>query len=431
MKITIHRGINQIGGCITEIESKSGSRIIIDLGHNLPKGDKESEDEYASDEAVEKLTEGVNDIFYTHNHGDHVELFQFVPEGKNQHIGPLALKMMKQRYEHMSYVEELKSGCEYKLEKLAKFKTYRVARPITAGDIKVTPFAVSHSATDSYMLVVECDGKRVLHTGDFREHGYTGGKLIDVIEKYGIAGNVDILITEGTNIGQADKKVMPEAEVQEEMLRVMKNYKNVFILSSSADADRLESIWSANKRRRYRPFVCDEYQKQVMASIAEARKGMGRYYQFDDNRVYPYRSGNEKLVNWMKKSGFTMMIRQTPKFQNYLDEILPWCNPEETCLIYSQFRGYIIPSHEAFSEKTKAFVDQFPHFEYAHTSGHASKETLVKICNAVNPKSAIIPIHKNAGEDFMALGVEQKFKDSIVETTCRIDEIEIIVKDTR
>ena len=148
MIITIHRGKNQIGGCITEIESKSGSRIIIDLGHNLPKGDKESEDEYASDEAVAKLTEGVSGIFYTHNHGDHVELFQFVPEGKNQYIGPLALIMMQQRYEHMSYVEEWKPDCEYKLEKLARFKTYSVARTINAGDIKVTPFAVSHSATD-------------------------------------------------------------------------------------------------------------------------------------------------------------------------------------------------------------------------------------------------------------------------------------------
>lgn len=44
MKITIHRGQNQIGGCITEIESGSGTRILIDLGHNLPEGDTPSED---------------------------------------------------------------------------------------------------------------------------------------------------------------------------------------------------------------------------------------------------------------------------------------------------------------------------------------------------------------------------------------------------
>ena len=31
MRITVHRP-NQIGGCITKIESKAGTRIIIDIG---------------------------------------------------------------------------------------------------------------------------------------------------------------------------------------------------------------------------------------------------------------------------------------------------------------------------------------------------------------------------------------------------------------
>ncbi len=208
----------------------------------------------------------------------------------------------------------------------------------------------------------------------------------------------------------------------------MKKYKNVFILASSADADRLESIWSANKRRRYRPFVCDNYQKQVMASIAEARKGMGRYYQFDVKKISSYNSNKESLVNWMKDKGFTMMIRRSDKFQGYLDEILPWCKPEETCLIYSQFRGYIIQSHEAFSEKTKAFVDQFPHFEYAHTSGHASKETLEKVCDVVNPKAAIIPIHKTAWADFKSLDISEELKSKVVENEIDIDGIRIEIK---
>ena len=38
MKLTLHR-TNQIGGCITEIESEAGTRIVIDLGHNMPKSD--------------------------------------------------------------------------------------------------------------------------------------------------------------------------------------------------------------------------------------------------------------------------------------------------------------------------------------------------------------------------------------------------------
>lgn len=35
MQITIHRGLAQIGGCITEIATKT-SRIFIDMGDNLP-----------------------------------------------------------------------------------------------------------------------------------------------------------------------------------------------------------------------------------------------------------------------------------------------------------------------------------------------------------------------------------------------------------
>lgn len=35
MQITIHRGINQIGGCITEISTQT-TRIFVDMGENLP-----------------------------------------------------------------------------------------------------------------------------------------------------------------------------------------------------------------------------------------------------------------------------------------------------------------------------------------------------------------------------------------------------------
>lgn len=46
MKITIHRGINQIGVCITEISTNT-TRILIDLGQNLPDGDGKVQDDFA------------------------------------------------------------------------------------------------------------------------------------------------------------------------------------------------------------------------------------------------------------------------------------------------------------------------------------------------------------------------------------------------
>ena len=41
MKVKIHRGTHQIGGCITEIESNKGTKIIIDIGENLPSKEQE------------------------------------------------------------------------------------------------------------------------------------------------------------------------------------------------------------------------------------------------------------------------------------------------------------------------------------------------------------------------------------------------------
>ena len=52
MEIIIHRGINQIGGCITEIATDT-TRIIIDLGQNLPDGEGVVQDDFANLEKIE------------------------------------------------------------------------------------------------------------------------------------------------------------------------------------------------------------------------------------------------------------------------------------------------------------------------------------------------------------------------------------------
>ncbi len=63
MQITIHRGIDQIGGCITEIATSS-TRILIDLGQNLPDNEGNVNDSLATREAIAKLTDGIDAILY-------------------------------------------------------------------------------------------------------------------------------------------------------------------------------------------------------------------------------------------------------------------------------------------------------------------------------------------------------------------------------
>ena len=93
MKITIHRGAHQIGGCITEIKSDN-AKILIDLGANLP----DSNAKELSETDVAELTQDTDAIFYTHYHGDHVGLFHLVPKTVPQYISKGAQEVMMCKY---------------------------------------------------------------------------------------------------------------------------------------------------------------------------------------------------------------------------------------------------------------------------------------------------------------------------------------------
>lgn len=421
MRITLHRP-NQIGGCITEIVSSKGTRIFVDLGHNLPKGDQESEDEYASEKAITDLIGDARAIFYTHIHGDHFELFRYVPDWIDQYIGPLAHEIIMTKYRHMSNATELKENCLKCLKKLELFKEYRKGRPITIDDITVTPFQVSHSSADSYMLKIKCDGKTILHTGDFRGHGYMGNGIYKVIDKFHIAGNVDILITEGTNVDNNTKSILPEYVLKKEFKEVFRQYKNTFIICSSTDADRLESIYSANKESVRRLFIVDTYQKDILCLIDKYAENEKLLYHFNIDDICSYSPSVEKMDNMMRCHGFVMLLRCSEKFQSYLEKILPWCKPEETCLVYSQYHGYIDKreGNTAFNQKLYDFVEQFRERgcfvkEDLHTSGHASKQDLVRLCEQVNPK-VIIPIHKDEKADFASI-----LSDELIARVCEYE----------
>ena len=97
INITIHRGANQIGGCITEIAT-TNTKIIIDLGNNLP-GNKVKE---LTIEQVTQITADADAIFYTHYHGDHIGLFHLVPNDIPQYVGKGALEVIKCKYDTLS-----------------------------------------------------------------------------------------------------------------------------------------------------------------------------------------------------------------------------------------------------------------------------------------------------------------------------------------
>ena len=51
-------------------------------------------------------------------------------------------------------------------------QTVTIGKP--GEEIRVTPYIVDHSAYEAWMLLVETPDKVILHTGDYRGHGYIG-----------------------------------------------------------------------------------------------------------------------------------------------------------------------------------------------------------------------------------------------------------------
>lgn len=428
MTITIHRGINQIGGCITEIASASGTKILIDLGHNLPEGENRDNDQLDKAENIDPILDGVSAVFYTHSHGDHVGFEASVDEkGIPQYIGRLSKKLLLLQRGNILFYHPTP---ELRVSKKAidNFITYKANKPVKIGDITVTPYYVSHSAPDAYMFIVECDGRTILHTGDFRDHGYRGIGLEPTIKKFIAPRNVDVLVIEGTMLGRDDGRMISEETLYEQLTELMRKYKYVFVMCTSQDADRISSINHAVATVGGRRMLVDGYQYNVLKAF-EDELGQGNFIRYQYKRKHYFRKDWSNVLDKDCKRGFAMLVRNNRNFKKSLDEMMPLLDKKQCCLVYSQFKGYILPEHSAFQQGTYDFTNAYDwHFEYLHTSGHASKETLANVCNLLYPRLAIIPIHREKGSDFRELEITEGLKKRVTTMSTTINNVEIIIK---
>lgn len=295
MRITIHRGIDQIGGCITEIATDK-AKIIIDLGQNLPDGEGVVNDEFANLDAIEKITKDIDAIFYTHYHGDHLGLFHLVRNSITQYIGKVAKRVALCKHQRLSFIKDRKEQSEKEIARIEAMQSFESQQMIKVGDIKIIPYFVSHSAYDAYMFLIEANGTRILHTGDFREHGYLGKGLLPTIEKLILKqGEVDFLITEGTMLARLDERVRHENELKREVVELMKQYKNVFVLCSSTDMERLATFHAANQEMNSRPFVCDDFQQSVLEIFSDTAGKKSALFDF--GKPYNFWKDNVKLIS--------------------------------------------------------------------------------------------------------------------------------------
>lgn len=413
MQIVIHRGTHQIGGCITEINTEI-SRIIIDFGANLPGTENTSSktDEQLVEEVFGQKT--CNAVLFSHYHGDHYGMYKKIPWGIPLYIGATAKKILTVLTKRLDTISEEKG-----LPIIESMHTYGIGQWMDFGDIRVRPLLVDHSALDSYMFLIEAAGKRILFTGDYREHGITGenSRFERMLKEY-VGNEIDILITEGTMLSRIHEphknKIITEKDLGIKAAEIFSRNENkyCFVLVSSTNLDSIMEFYHAIPNNR--AFVCDAYQAEIM-KIAMDDKGyyykeyrseyLGEIkrpiYLLGDMGEFCNTQGYYKAdIKRMKEKGFVMFVRananptvEKGRFEKVLDCFVK----DDPLIIYSMWEGYLQEKHK--DENLIKFIGDYRK-EHLHTSGHAYVDTIKKVIEMVNPKT-IIPMHTECADEFM------------------------------
>lgn len=377
MKLCIHRGTHQIGGIAAEIATET-TRILIDMG-----------DELSLDPGFVSAPlhiPGVTDangrcdaVLFTHYHGDHTGQMLRIRPDIPLYAGALAKDIMRLSSAHSWKKDEVLC------KRIETIRTFSAGMPFLIGDIQITPFGIDHSAVDSYLFLIEADGKCILYTGDFRLHGVRGKTMDKILDRR--IGKVDAIITEGTTVSRTDGKTVTEWELQARVRNYLQQYKYVFVLCATTNLDRIFALARAVPRGKY--CICDDYQKMLVETVSKHWSGISSFYEMPKLLSFKHHPPAR-----FAELGGLMFVRANSKF----GAIICQYDPAQSILLYSMWDGYRTKPGSTIPD----FLALTDTWETLHTSGHASPEDLRHVIEKADPQ-LVIPIHTDAPQKMQAL----------------------------
>lgn len=407
----------QIGGCFTVITT-SKAKIMIDYGQALP-GTKAQQEDFDWEHDT------VDAVFITHYHGDHVGRILDIPSNIPIYMGKTTRQIMLNIHETLINVPELQEEQKRWVELLNSNRIKEIQENKTITDIKdiaVTPYSVDHSAYDAYMYLIEADGKVILHTGDFRGHGYRGKAMIKVIKKYvhKDGRKVDYLITEGTMMGdRKNEKVKREAELYQEAMALFKEHRHVFLIISSTNLDSLTSFYHAAKENRINMYCYSYYFYKQLQTFSNTAGERSPWYQFKDVYTVDFEKQlshklwdkDKSQEEFMREYGFLCVIKPDEKYHEWIERF----KDKNPLVIYSMWDGYIDvkKGKEAYNETWAQFFEPYKfsgQYRDMHTSGHATAKMIADVINVVDPQEEIIPMHTENMAGFKELDIREDLK---------------------
>ena len=382
MKLCIHRGTHQIGGIAAEISTAS-TRILIDMGDELSL----DPNFVSAPLNIPGVTNGnghCDAVLFTHYHGDHTgQMLRIRPEIPI-YAGALAKDIMRLSAERGGQKNE--ALCR----RIETIQTFSPGKPFLIGDIQITPFCIDHSACDSYMFLIEADGKRLLYTGDFRLHGVRGNVMDKILARR--VGKVDVVVTEGTTVSRSEHEVVTEWDLQKRVKAYLRQYKYVFVLCATTNLDRIFALARAVPRGKY--CICDDYQKMLVETVSKHWSGISSFYEMPKLLSFKHHPPAR-----FAELGGLMFVRANSKF----GAIIRQYDPAQSILLYSMWDGYRTKPDSTIPE----FLSLTGTWAELHTSGHASPDDLRHVIEKADPE-IVIPMHTDAPQKMQTLCQNRK-----------------------
>lgn len=405
MKLTVHRGAKEIGGSCVELTTRT-TRLVLDLGLPLVDANREPFDSRAamakSPELLkaEKVIPPISGLFDTdhpppdgvllsHAHLDHAGLL---------HLSRSTVPIFATSGTSKMMLAGAVFAGQREMDR-TRFREVVSQQPVQIGDCRVTPLAVDHSIYGSVAFLIEAEGKTILYSGDFRNHGRKPGMLRDLLDHLK-AKTVDVLICEGTHFGSDKEQGLTEYQLESRIVELIRTAPALVLATFSAlDVDRIVTLYKAAQEAG-RVFVVDGYAAFVMyligrrTKVPRPSKEMGIRVFFNelferrklDNIREKFLGDRIELTEILAEPTKHLMVFRPSMREFDFNGTLP---TQCRCL-YGYWKGYL--PRPDWVELQKHIADVGGDFIQAHVSGHAYIADIISFVNSMNPRT-VIPIH--------------------------------------
>ena len=407
VKVCIHRGSNQIGGSCVEIECE-GKRIIIDMGTPLDAAE-ETESLVPDIKGLKEGDPSILGIIISHPHRDHYGLIKFASPKIPVYIGEIAYKILE-----IFSVFVPNAAVEIPNKHFYEDKKPFVVGSISKGEIKITPFLVDHSAFDSYALLIEIAGKKILYSGDIRFHGRKA-VLSELLPNNSLLKNLDLVLLEGSSLHRIDENAQfqTEDEIEDRFVEEFNKTQGLaLVFASSQNIDRISSVYRACKRTNRILLIdlyvacnirtCFNLEKpllpQAVLLVPENQRDFIRDNKLFDllNEYKVKRTYRESIVESTNK--YVLLFRNsyirdfgiTPKL---LENARFFC---------SMWSGYWNENDKSYGKVVRFVKKNKLEKIDIHTSGHASVKDLKSFVEKLG-SPLVTPIHTFYPEQFPSL----------------------------